>query len=259
MFVYLATPDLWLERLYDRVADDLRAGQPLIVEVIVPLCDNAIIRCGGHGLGDGDDPERNLYWGTSGGFRGWFGRRGSGWTLVSADRPQLASVAEHRVWRRRVVPGAFWRRRGVTRPFDVLVDATAMRGSHIDEAASAFAGILYADSPHIVAWVGHNRWMDYVGWRWPAEVAGTRVKGFIALACMTQPHFAGVGGPGRVPLLTTTDFLFAGAHAFAGAVEAFAEGNGYRAIRDGAAQAYAAGERKPYARISYAFTNPSRK
>jgi hypothetical protein len=61
-----------------------------------------------------------------------------------------------------------------------------------------------------------------------------------------------------VPLLETTDFLFAGAHAFAGAVEAFADGGDYAAIRAGAARAYAAGERKPFARASYAFTNPSR-
>ena len=162
------------------------------------------------------------------------------------------------MWRRRVVPGAFWRARGVTRPFDVLVDATAYRGRSIDAATAAFAAILFADSPHVVAWVGHNRWMDDDGWRWPVASVGTRVKGLIALACMTEPYFAGVGGPGRVPLLETTDFLFAGAHAFAGAVEAFADGGDYAAIRAGAARAYAAGERKPFARASYAFTNPSR-
>src|SRR5262245_1579475 len=76
--------DEWLDGLYDTVAKDLAAGKPLVVQVHVPLCDNDILRCGGHGLGDGDNPDTNLYWATSGGFRGWFKRKGSGWKKVSA-------------------------------------------------------------------------------------------------------------------------------------------------------------------------------
>src|SRR5262245_18093707 len=72
-----------LSALYADVARDLASGRPLVAEVHVALCDNAIIRCGGRGLGDGDDLGRNLYWATSGGLRGWFERRGSGWTRVA--------------------------------------------------------------------------------------------------------------------------------------------------------------------------------
>jgi hypothetical protein len=57
-----------LDALYDDVARDLAAGKPLVVEVEVALCDNTIITCGGRGLGDGDDLERNLYWATDGGL-----------------------------------------------------------------------------------------------------------------------------------------------------------------------------------------------
>src|SRR5689334_21751746 len=73
----------WLDGLRERVAADLRAGRPVVVEAHVALCDNTVIRCGGHGLGDGDDLGRNLYWATSGGMRGWMDRRSSGWRRVA--------------------------------------------------------------------------------------------------------------------------------------------------------------------------------
>jgi hypothetical protein len=31
------------------------AGRPIVAEVHVGLCDNRILRCGGHGLGDEDE------------------------------------------------------------------------------------------------------------------------------------------------------------------------------------------------------------
>src|SRR5688572_8159678 len=115
--------DAWLDGLYDRIAADLSAGRPLVVHAHVPLCSNEIIRCGGHGLGDGDNPDTNLYWSTSGGFRGWFRRQGSGWTLVKRQRHAEGDLVEEMVWKRRVAPGAAWKRRGIDRPFEVYVVA----------------------------------------------------------------------------------------------------------------------------------------
>ena len=50
------TPGNLLAALYDRIGADLAAGRPLVVQAHVPLCDSSIIRCGNHGLGDGDTP-----------------------------------------------------------------------------------------------------------------------------------------------------------------------------------------------------------
>ena len=93
------TADDWLASLYDDVAADLTDGKPLVVHAHVPLCDNNIIRCGRRGLGDGDNPKTNLYWATSGGFIGWFGRRGASVTIRSCEarsasaRPSAPSAA----------------------------------------------------------------------------------------------------------------------------------------------------------------------
>src|SRR5581483_5447506 len=77
--------EAWLDGLYDRVAADNKAGRPLVFQVHVALCDSTIIRCGGHGLGDGESLKTNLYWASSGGFVGWFRRRGSPWTEVHRE------------------------------------------------------------------------------------------------------------------------------------------------------------------------------
>jgi hypothetical protein len=267
-----ATADL--AALRAAVAVDLIAGRPLVVQVHVPLCDNGLIRCGGHGLGDPDSPRTNLYWATSGGFVGWFGKHG--WQLVAVV-PGDGQVVEVRAWRRRLRPGPAWRALGVKKPFDVIVVAHAWRGGAIDDAVSAFLADSHGDLPrevtlddgttviaggaaHVVGYAGHNRWMDVPGpdLAEAARTAGARPRGVIALACATAPYLAGnLSAPARVPLLMTADLLFAGAHAFEGAVLAFAEGRDLAGIRRRAAENYAAGQGRPLARVLGAFTNPS--
>ncbi len=277
-----APATVWHEALLDDIATDLVAGRPLVVQVHLPLCSNQILRCGNDSLGDGDAPATNLYWATSGGFVGWFGRKGSGWKQVLRARGDDPDLLEVRAWRRRVTPGAAWKRRGVDRPFDLVVVAYAWRGTAIDRTVGAYLGDLFAatrrdvvlddgssvaagGAAHVVAYVGHNRFMDYApGFDFSAyERAGAgtsrRPKGHIALACRTADYLAGadVSSAARVPLLMTADFLFAGAHAFDGAVQTFAAGGSFAAIRAGAAASYAAGEGKEFKRVAGAFTNPA--
>ncbi len=283
----------WHEALLDDVAPDLIAGRPLVIQVHVPLCSNHVLRCGGHGLGDGDAPAQNLYWATRGGFVGWFGRKGSAWKPVLVARAEQVAgaggaaaaekdVLEVRAWRRRVTPGDPWKRRGVKRPFDVVVVAYAWRGTAIDRTVEAYVGDLYGSAArtvtlaggtkvaaggaaHVVSYVGHNRWMDYeTAYDFAAAAAGAgagaeaRPKGTVAIACKTADYLAeGVSAAARVPLLMTTDFMFAGAHGFDGAVSAFAEGRSLAAIRAGAAARYAEGQGKDVKRVSGAFTNPA--
>ena len=275
-----ATAEAWLSGLYDEVAADLVAGRPLVVEVHVPLCDNDVLRCGGGRLGDGDDPGGNLYWATSGGFRGWFGRRGSGWKQVHEAANPEPDVLELRVWRRWVAPAGALRARGVRRRFPVFVVAHAWRGESIRAAMTAYAHDLFggrgrrddvrridlADgtvleaggAARLVAFVGHNGWMGEADFHWPEATAGAPRRGTIAVACLTEDYLVpAVPAAERVPLLLTRSLLFAGAHAFEGAVSAFARGADMADIREAAARSYATGEGKPLARVRAAFTNPA--
>ncbi len=244
-----------VDALYDAVAPELVAGKTLVVDVEVALCDNAIITCGGRGLGDGDDLARNLYWATDGGLRGWFGRRGSPWRRV-ARSGRDGDVLETVTYERTVAPAGAWARRGVKAPFVVRVVAHAWRGRAIDGALDRFVRELYGDGEaRVVAYVGHNGWMDRDQLAWPKS-GSARVKGFIAVACLTRDYLQrALSSPTRVPLLLTRDLLFAGSHALDGAITAFARGGSAADIRLGAARAYADGEKKPLARVQTLFTN----
>lgn len=272
----------WLHGLHERVSRDIGAGAPVVVQAHVPLCDNRIIRCGRYGLGDGDNPDKNLYWATSGGFRGWFGREKSGWKLVHKGPHKHRDILEVMVWRRRFQATREWRKRGVESAFDVYVVVFAWRGSAIGLAMDAYADDLFATVPrvveladgtvvraggaaHIVAYVGHNGWMDVDSYTWPkgshggaAETAPMPTKGTIAVACITADYLAkDVVSQARVPLLMTRTLLFAGAHSFEGAVSAFARARSLARIRRAAISAYADGQGKRTSQVGSAFTNPS--
>lgn len=275
-----AEAEAWLDGLTARVVDDLAAGKPLVVQVHVPLCDNDVIPCGNARLGDGDNPAKNLYWATSEGFLGWFGRRGGGWKQVLAtdgDAIGEAHVLDLRVWRRELTTPAAWRRAGAPARFPMYVVAQAWRGEEIHRAFTHYADDLYgvtshtvtlADGTklaaggdaHVVAYVGHNHLMDLAAfdWRAVAKRADARPRGAIAIACHTAVYMQDVvPGARQVPLVLTRDFLLASAAALEGAVLGFARGGDYAAIRKGAAAGYADGGKKSIARVQGAFSNPA--
>ena len=271
-----APADDWYDGLVDRAIRDVAAGKPLVVEVHVPLCDNTIIACGNKKLGDGDNPDTNLYWSTTPGFGAWFARRGGGWTRVVAraagDTGDRDVLALH-VYRRELATPASWRKRGAPKRVELDIVVHGWRGSAIDRALAAFAvdvsqrgtrdialpdgtTLAAGGAAQIVAWVGHNRLMDLERFEWPA--AGDDAQGTIAIACDTAPYLKReLSGPKRVPLLMTSDLLFANAAPLEAAVLAFVAGGGYAQIRSAATEAYAKIQNETVRHVGGVFTNPS--
>jgi hypothetical protein len=275
-----ADAEAWLDGLTARVVADLAAGKPLVVQAHVPLCDNDVIPCGNARLGDGDNPAKNLYWATTEGFLGWFGRRGGGWKQVlDADGGAIGEddVLDLRVWRREITTPAAWRRAGAPARFTMYVVAQAWRGEEIHKAFTHYADDLYGvtahtvtltdgtkiaagGDAHIVAYVGHNHLMDLASfdWRAVAKKGDARPRGAMAIACHTAVYMQDIVPSERqVPLVMTRDFLLASAAAFEGTILAFAHGGDYAAIRKGAASSYAEGGKKPLRRVYGAFSNPA--
>jgi hypothetical protein len=271
-----STEDGWLAGLTERVVDDLAHGKPLVAEVHVPLCDNTIIRCGNPKLGDGDNPDTNLYWATTPGFGEWFARRGGGWKRVLHQRGTdtgNADIVAIDVYRRTLATPASWQKRGAPKTFELDIVVHGWRGKAIDHALAAYAAdvsggatrpLVLADkttlaaggAAQLVAWVGHNRLMDLDRYDWPKP--GRAVTGTIAIACHTAAYMEEqVSSSTRVPLLMTRDLLFANAAPLEATVLAFAGGGSYTKMRGDAAIAYAAVQERPVAKIAGAFTNPS--
>jgi hypothetical protein len=275
----LSQEESWLAALQEDVRADVAAGKPVVVEVHVPLCDNSVITCGGHGRGDGDDLQRNLYWSTSEGLVGWIGRPGSGWSVAArldgaaTGNPNILAV---RVWQRSLEVPRAWRRPGMPARFTVYLVGYAWRGRAIDDALAAYLRDLYGDearpiplatggqvvaggAARIVGWVGHNRLMDTrADWSALARLNGSRRKGTLAVACYSASYLKpAVRAPNRVPLLMTASLVMASSVAFESGVMAFLGGGDLAAIRRAGATGYASGQRRPVERLLSAFTNPS--
>ncbi len=272
------TEDAWLAGLTDRVVADVTAGKPLVVEVHVPLCESTIIACGNKKLGDGNNPDTNLYWSTTPGFGEWFARRGSGWkrmlkqTAASSGDVDILAVL---VYRRSVTAPAAWKKRGAPAKLEIDIVVHGWRGTAIDRALAAYAADVSGSiartltlddgstldaggAAQIVAWVGHNRLMDVDTFQWPTP--GTMTKGAIAIACHTAAYMEeSVPSATRVPLLMTRDFLFANAAPLEATVLAFASGGSYATIRLDAATAYAGVQKREVRKVFGAFTNPADK
>jgi hypothetical protein len=268
--------DDWLRALDDRVIADLAAGKPLVVEAHVPLCERTIIPCGNAKLGDGDNPDTNLYWSTTPGFGEWFARKGGGWTRVLAQKAGDtgdADVLAVHVYRRRVATPRVWIARGVPAHFEIDVVVHGWRGKAIDRALAAYAADVSGGSARtialpdgtaieaggaaqLVAFVGHNRLMDLETFTWPAP--GKTAQGAFAIACDTAPYMKReVPAATRVPLLMTADLMFANAAPLEAAVLAFAAGGGYVEVRRAATAAYADIQQQTIAHVAGLFTNPS--
>jgi hypothetical protein len=277
--------DGWLRDLQSDVRADIAAGKPIVVQVHVPLCDSSIIRCGGKGLGDGGDIQRNLYWATTEGLAGWMDRRDSGWSRELRTTGQAVGepdVLEVRAWRREVDVPRVWAGPGMPARFVVHLVGFAWRGTAIDHALSGYFSDLYRNQPRklrvsdegrgvelelaaggaarIVAWVGHNRLMDVAAdWK---ELARTQQpgyrKGTMAIACYSADYLRpGVPAPTRVPLLMTSSFVMASSAALEQGVMAFLSGGDFASIRAGGTAGYARGQKRPVEKVRRGFTNPS--
>jgi hypothetical protein len=271
-----STEDDWLAGLTDRVVEDLAAGKPLVAEVHVPLCDNSIIACGNAKLGDGDNPDTNLYWSTTPGFGAWFARRGSGWKRALKLRGAAtgnADIVAVEVYRKQVTAPAAWVKRGAPKKFALAIVIHGGRGKAIDAALAAYARdvsggparvvelddhttLSAGGAAQLVSWVGHNRLMDVDKYSWPKP--GAKVTGTIAIACHTAAYMeAEVSASTRVPLLMTRDLLFSNAAPFEAVLLAFVEGAGYARMRADATAAYAGVQKRPVEKMRGVFTNPS--
>ncbi|HUS28941.1 MAG TPA: hypothetical protein VMZ53_10530 [Kofleriaceae bacterium] len=279
LIVVAALATDWFDGLTAKVIEDVKAGKPLVVEVHVPLCDNEFTRCGNAKLGDGDNPETNLYWSTTPGLGVWFARKAGGWQRVfhATDGKDTGDkdVLELHVYRRTITTSAAWRKLGAPKSYEVDLVVHGWRGSAIDRALAAYASdvsgegtrtitlankteIAAGGAARIVAFVGHNRLMDLDKFEWPKP--GADIKGTIAIACHTKSYMKeDVPAASRVPLLMTNDFLFSNAAPLEAAVLAFARGGGYAAIRKDAATAYAGVQKRDVKRVIGAFTNPADK
>jgi hypothetical protein len=244
---------------YPSIEADVAAGKPLALLVVVPLCDNRLIHCGGQGAGDPASLDKNLYWGRAFGARRYFEERAKQFTRVARDGGR-GPLLEQLVYRR-VVPGAVWGRR---EDVEQLVILRAIHGAEIDSAVGDFyrfatggASVSFEQQGqprtvrvHAVGYAGHNRLMDgvalpdLVGAR-ETQARSAALPSFM-FACRSAPYFsAALSREGSRALVMTRDLMAPEGYV----IEAMARGLGdhlsQAELRQRVVAAYARWQRIP--------------
>jgi hypothetical protein len=218
---------------------------PRVVHVFVALADNqhqGIIPVPA-ALGNGRDPQRNLYWGAAFGLKTLF-KASKEWELIGCSRPSTEAILERCIFKHREQ--------------DVFLVADAYEGSQIKSAVSDFlsaaAGLRAekfsvhtrsADSPIAIAgdadlfvYIGHDAFMDFQ----IPPITGTRgakVRLTIVLACASKPYFMPyIRQTGAEPLLWTTGLMAPEAYTLKAALDGWVAKEDDSSIRHRAAAAY---------------------
>jgi hypothetical protein len=198
------------------------------IGVFVALADNqsqGIVRVP-DAIGNGEDPERNLYWGTAEGLKGVFDRI-QDWELTEKkDRPENAQVLRIRIYH--------------NARKSLVLHAKAYKGSAIKECIGDFEAAIAAGAYDMVAFIGHNGLMDFELPRPTKSAAQARIPDCVVLCCKSEQYFkARIESAGGRPILLTTQLMYPGAFILRAAAESWADGQRPSVIRERAGIAYA--------------------
>lgn len=179
--------------------------------MLVALCDNASqgIQPVPKAIGNGDDPDNNLYWGTTLGTR-TFLRNSPHWKEVKLAGKPTPPLLDRIAFRHCET--------------DALLVIDAYRGSEIRRcitdflAASAGLGpqsvalasgklVHLGPSANLVGFLGHNCLMD-VQLAPPKHVEESGTREVVILACKSEPYFrAAIQAAKAKPYIWTTDLM----------------------------------------------------
>jgi hypothetical protein len=215
------------------------------VHVFVALADNqsqGIIPVPAK-LGNGEDPERNLYWGSAYGVKTFFSRS-TEWERITCGEKPKAEILERCVFKHRTA--------------NVYMVADAYRGREIRQAILDFLSAAAGDNPEavnvrlvsgelklpsrggasLVAYIGHDGLMDFQLQQFPRKKNETH-RDAIVLACASKQFFAEpVQASGGYPLLWTTGLMAPEAYTLKSALNGWIAGESNEQVRDRAAGAY---------------------
>lgn len=204
-----------------------------MIHVLVALCDNKTqgIRPVPKAIGNGDDPEHNLYWGASLGVKSWFSASPS-WQLVSSTKGK-APIMERLVFH--------------DKAREAYLVADAYRGSEMKEALTRsfrftrglatekLGSVAVGGSAGLVIFVGHNGLMD-TSIPLPTTQEA-RSPDVAVLCCKSRTFFSPHLVPAE-PILLTNDSMAPEAYVVDAAINGWLARESAEAVARRAAVAY---------------------
>ncbi len=201
---------------------------PRMVHVFVALCDNdsqGIVPVPKK-IGNGNDPDNNLYWGCGYGVRTFFSKAEE-WKKISTVKNPAPNILERIVFKHKTS--------------GTILLADAYRGARIKECTIDFLNAASgnsADTSDLVCYVGHDGLMDFALQAYPKK-KGTKNKEVMILACVSRSYFKEpIKEAGATPLLWTTGLMCPEAYTLKAAIDGWIVHETGLQIREQAAQAY---------------------
>jgi hypothetical protein len=222
---------------------------PRTIHVFVALADNkhqGIVPVAAT-LGNGDDPVRNLYWGSAYGVKTYFARSAD-WQLIASGQKPKAEILERCIFKHRTQ--------------NVYLIADAYQGSKIKQAIMDFLAAAAGSAPEkipveaktsstgspttlnaaggadLVAYAGHDGLMDFQLSAFPQGKSGNTHQAII-LACISKSYFAApLRATGATPLVWTTGLMAPEAYTLKSAIDGWILHESNDQIRERAAAAY---------------------
>ncbi len=247
-----------LQPLYAAIAEDLKAGKPLVISSHVVLWDadftgEGCLTADENGTclsksvwAQGDNFQSNLYWNWGGGVYRMF-KQSPTWHLEQEQLQEDGSMRA--VFSRTVTPNAVWRSMGVTAPFQTYAVFYGHKSADIVNGYSAFAEDLFGNtedritlpdnrqisaggSSRIVGLIGH---LFYKGEQAIIEASRRieREKGVFIASCLSAPSFSDyVIQENSYGLLFSTDYIAPEGYIFLPLFQGIIEGQAGQGLRD---------------------------
>lgn len=219
-------------------------SNPRTVHVFVALADNnnqGIVPVAAI-LGNGDDPEHNLYWGSAYGYKTFF-IRSADWQLIACQQKPKSGILERCIFKHRqqnvyLVADAYQGKQIKQTILDFL-DAAA--GDNVEDVPVKTVGhslVLKAGGgADLVAYAGHDGLMDFKLTTLPQGKSSQRQA--IILACISKSYFsAPLRAAGATPLVWTTGLMAPEAYTLKGALDGWMAHETNAQVRERAAAAY---------------------
>jgi hypothetical protein len=213
-----------------------------VIHVFVALADNinqGIVPVSAS-LGNGDNPNTNLYWGAAFGVRTFFSKSRD-WELVSTKASPRSGVLEQCLFKHRrqdifLVADAYQGKEIERATNDFLEAAAGRPGEKISAKNFEFST---DGSAELVAYIGHNGLMDFRLSRIPVH-RDKRERQAIILACASKQYFSmPLKSTGAHPLLWTTNLMAPESYVLDAALQGWIGRESNEQIRVRAASAYA--------------------
>lgn len=240
---------LWLAIFTLSAPAQSPAPTPKVIHAFVALCDNASqgIAPVPPKIGNGDDPDNNLYWGCDDGLRSVF-TKSKAWQKLPApatgldpdgDGPVLQRlVFRHRAAGALLVGDAYRGREIKTCMADYFA---ALAGHHPVKIKTGDLEFDAGGTAGLIAYLGHNGLMEFkVDVPLPTPTVKVAPRTAIALCCISQSYFRPYLETTEArPLILTRQLMYPAAQILREGIAGWLEGADAAACTARAAAAYA--------------------